>query len=129
MHSESAQSASRLSQQKNLLGGMDVSFRSSGGGRARTGRTVRVDEKRLGFAAALMLVVENGRNAAAVASEFPRMAICPRCGHRGPTDQDFGTRVIRGQRRAQSWCRGCRAHHPDASTSSTVAQQDFVFVP
>jgi len=34
---------------------------------------------------------------------------CPHCGHRGPIDKDFGTRVMRGEVHPQSWCRRCRA--------------------
>jgi hypothetical protein len=34
---------------------------------------------------------------------------CPRCGHTGPVDPDFGTRIVKGVVRLQSWCQGCRA--------------------
>lgn len=34
---------------------------------------------------------------------------CPRCGHVGPLEQDFGCRVLKDGRRPQSWCRKCRA--------------------
>jgi hypothetical protein len=61
----------------------------------------------MGFAKALALVVKLGRERA---KEVGKTALsrCPRCGHVGPTQQDFGTRVIRGERRPQSWCRSCR---------------------
>jgi hypothetical protein len=41
--------------------------------------------------------------------------VCPRCGHEGPVKKDFGTKVVRGVTRIQSWCRECRnstASHP-----------------
>lgn len=34
---------------------------------------------------------------------------CPRCGHVGPVDPDFGIRKVRGVERRQSWCHECRA--------------------
>jgi hypothetical protein len=47
---------------------------------------------------------------------------CPRCGHEGPVEADFGTKVIRGVRRAQSWCRTCRAttHYYDKPRKNSV---------
>ena len=33
---------------------------------------------------------------------------CPKCQHTGPALFDFGIRMVRGQERAQSWCRKCR---------------------
>lgn len=38
-----------------------------------------------------------------------RIHKCPKCGHTGPVDTDFGTRVVRGIERLQSWCMKCRA--------------------
>ena len=35
---------------------------------------------------------------------------CPKCGHTGPVNPDFGIRVVRGVERLQSWCADCRAH-------------------
>ncbi len=32
---------------------------------------------------------------------------CPHCGHKGPIERDFGTRVLRGDVVPQSWCRIC----------------------
>lgn len=129
MRTVSPQAPTRLIQQKNLLGGTDVwTVTRSKAGQPHRARRVHVDEKRLGFASALMVVVENGRRAAE-ANEVPKLAYCPKCGHRGPTATDFGTRVMRGVRKAQSWCRGCRAQHLESHTSSTNAQADFVFVP
>lgn len=34
---------------------------------------------------------------------------CPKCGHEGPVDPDFGVKVRRGLVHAQSWCKKCRA--------------------
>lgn len=34
---------------------------------------------------------------------------CPKCGHKGMVDPDFGYRVVRGVERKQSWCTTCRA--------------------
>lgn len=34
---------------------------------------------------------------------------CPRCGHEGPVDPDFGLRHTRQGIRRQSWCVACRA--------------------
>jgi hypothetical protein len=39
----------------------------------------------------------------------PSTCRCPRCGRTGLVDQDFGTRVLNGRRRRQSWCRRCRS--------------------
>ncbi len=35
-------------------------------------------------------------------------ATCPKCGHHGKIEADFGTRVMRGSVWPQSWCRLCR---------------------
>jgi hypothetical protein len=97
--------ALRLLEQGNLLDGTELKSPSESGrkkrarGKAATGP--------MGFAKALALVVKLGRERA---KEVGKTALsrCPRCGHVGPTEQDFGTRVIRGERRPQSWCRSCR---------------------
>lgn len=34
---------------------------------------------------------------------------CPKCGHTGRVDPDFGTRTVRGIVLRQSWCVTCRA--------------------
>jgi hypothetical protein len=108
----STQSALRNLEQGDLLGGADV-----GAGRREEGRKEQPPRRRhvgarprLGFAIALALVVRHGRQQA---KELGKTALsrCPRCGHVGPTERDFGTRIIRGERRPQSWCRGCRAEH------------------
>ena len=98
--------ALRLLEQGNLLDGTDLKQ-----GRAESGRKKHARGKAatgpMGFAKALALVVKLGRERA---KEVGKTALsrCPRCGHVGPTQQDFGTRVIRGERRPQSWCRSCR---------------------
>lgn len=96
-------------EQRNLLWGSEVST-SLPGTRGKPARVVHVDEEHVGFATALALVVEHGRRATG-----PKVRRCPRCGHRGQVDRDFGTRVLNGRRRPQSWCRSCRAaHHSSA---------------
>jgi hypothetical protein len=104
--------ALQVLEQGNLLGGADlVSVVRGGKGRKKRSRRLHVGaERRLGFATALALVVEYGRQKAKERG-VTSLSRCPRCGHTGPTDQDFGTRVIRGERRPQSWCRTCRAEH------------------
>ncbi|WP_375768679.1 hypothetical protein NR798_44550 [Archangium gephyra] len=79
-------------------------------GRKKRARKPSPAPKPPGFAAALKLVVQHGRQ---LAKEIGKTALsrCPRCGHVGPTEQDFGTRIIRGERRPQSWCRNCRKVH------------------
>lgn len=101
--------ALRVLEQGNLLGGMDLMPVQSGSGRKKRARKAGPGPK-LGFAAALKLVVQHGRQ---LAKEIGKTALsrCPRCGHVGPTEQDFGTRIIRGERRPQSWCRSCRKVH------------------
>lgn len=97
----------RVLEQQNLLGGMDLA--PSKGKRQRTRKSPAPGERRGGFAKALALVVEHGRRQARELGTTS-LSRCPRCGHIGPTLQDFGTRIIRGERRPQSWCRACRAH-------------------
>jgi hypothetical protein len=98
--------ALRVLEQGNLLGGADLMPVQSGSGRKKRARKLGAGPK-LGFATALALVVQHGRQ---LAKEVGKTALsrCPRCGHVGPTEQDFGTRIIRGERRPQSWCRNCR---------------------
>jgi hypothetical protein len=97
--------ALRVLEQGNLLDGADLKQVQSGSGRKKRARKTGAGP--IGFAAALALVVKLGRERA---KEVGKTALsrCPRCGHVGPTQQDFGTRVIRGERRPQSWCRSCR---------------------
>jgi uncharacterized membrane protein YgcG len=42
-------------------------------------------------------------------SDVKGAVTCPNCGKRGPIEQDFGTRQMRGETWLQSWCRECRA--------------------
>jgi hypothetical protein len=102
--------ALRVLEQGNLLDGADLMPVQSGSGRKKRARKSGPPPKKLGFVAALALVVEHGRQ---LAKEVGKTALsrCPRCGHVGPTEQDFGTRIIRGERRPQSWCRNCRKVH------------------
>ncbi|AKJ08247.1 zinc ribbon domain-containing protein [Archangium gephyra] len=102
--------AFRVLEQGNLLDGADLMPVQSGSERKKRARKSGQPPKKLGFVAALALVVERGRK---LAKEVGKTALsrCPRCGHVGPTEQDFGTRIIRGERRPQSWCRSCRKVH------------------
>lgn len=109
----STQSALRV--QGDLLGGAELkSTRRAGGRKERPEPPPRrrpvVARPRHGFVTALALVVQHGKRQA---REVGKLALsrCPRCGHVGPTERDFGTRLIRGERRPQSWCRNCRAEH------------------
>jgi hypothetical protein len=96
----------RLIEQHSLLGGVDLVRPSPG--RSRAGQTIHVDPRwKVGFAAALALVVEHGRRARDTA-ELPRWTRCPRCQRVGDTVRDFGVRLVRGRRIPQSWCRSCR---------------------
>lgn len=101
--------ALRVLEQGNLLGGADLMLVRNGSGRKKRARQTGPGPK-LGFATALALVVRHGRQ---LAKEVGKTALsrCPRCGHVGPTERDFGTRTIRGERRPQSWCRNCRKVH------------------
>jgi hypothetical protein len=87
-------------------------------------------ERKLGFAAALALVVEHGKEKAKETGTTS-MTRCPRCGHVGPTEQDFGFRIMsRGQRRPQSWCRGCRGQHLEPVNASQPRPEDgWLFPP
>lgn len=72
---------------------------------------MNVDSRwKVGFAAALAIVVEHGKKAQE-AAQVPAEARCPRCGLVGPTDAHFGTRMLQGRRVPQSWCRNCRGRH------------------
>lgn len=101
--------ALRVLEQGNLLGGADLAPVLKGNGKKKRARKTGAGPK-LGFATALALVVQHGRR---LAKEVGKTALsrCPRCGHVGPTQRDFGTRIIRGERRPQSWCRACRKVH------------------
>lgn len=118
-HSTS-QSATHVLEQRNLLGGTDLVPILGGGKRKRARKFHIASEGRVGFAVALALVVEHGRQKAKETG-ITSMSCCPRCNHEGPTAQDFGYRVIRGERRPQSWCRGCRAKNlPPSSPSAPL---------
>ena len=105
--SYSTNGALRILGQEDLLGEAYRMPVLNGGGRKKRARKQEAEAKP-GFATALKLVVKLGRERA---KEVGKTALsrCPRCGHVGPTEQDFGTRVMKGgERRPQSWCRSCR---------------------
>ena len=108
-------------EQKLLLWGSEVTAYVPGHGR-RPARTVRVEDKHVGFATALALVVAHGSTQRACGQ-----TLCPRCGRRGETERDFGTRVVNGQRRPQSWCRSCRAAQAPAPTQVRRPEPGWLF--
>ena len=103
-----------------------------GRGSRKRGRSFHVGSLgRIGFAAALALVVEHGRQKAKEIG-VTSLSKCPRCGHVGPTEQDFGYRIMKSGRRPQSWCRGCRGLHvePSQTNVSTLRESDgWLFPP
>ncbi|NVJ07003.1 hypothetical protein HUW63_17340 [Myxococcus sp. AM001] len=119
-HSTANSSSTRILEQRNLLGGMDLEPVLGGKGRKRARRFHVASERRVGFAAALALVVEHGKQKAKETG-VTSLSTCPRCGHRGPTAQDFGYRIMRGERRPQSWCRGCRGLHLEPTETSRTS--------
>jgi hypothetical protein len=127
-HSTPPSSPSRVLEQRNLLGGLDLL--PVMGGRKR-GRQFHVpsSERKLGFVAALALVVEHGKEKAKETGTTS-MTRCPRCGHVGPTEQDFGFRIMaRGRKRPQSWCRGCRGQHLEPVTASAPRPENTWLFP
>ena len=126
-------SAPRVLEQHNLLGGTDLLSPVGKGKRQRARRVHVPSEKRLGFAKALALVVEHGKKQARELGTTS-LSRCPRCGHVGPTLQASGTRVMNGERRPQSWCRGCRGQHLPRSEESNTAtasrtEEGWLFPP
>src|SRR5688572_12605133 len=87
-------------EQRNLFGGVDV---CAVYGRTRINASESSDEGASGWAN-LVEQVEAGDTPAADA-----IAACPRCGHVGPTEEDFGFRRRAGHPFPQSWCRRCRS--------------------
>ncbi|NTX02549.1 hypothetical protein HUA74_06205 [Myxococcus sp. CA051A] len=118
-HSNQNSSSTRVLEQRNLLGGMDLKPVLGRGGRRRARSFHVATEKRVGFAAALALVVAHGREKAKEIG-VTSLKQCPRCDHVGPTEQDFGYRIMRGERRPQSWCRGCRGLHLETEASEST---------
>ncbi|HVE82395.1 MAG TPA: hypothetical protein VND93_06095 [Myxococcales bacterium] len=96
----------RVVEQRDLLGGADLVY-----GDRRRSRRVHVDGKfKVGFAAALALIVGRARAENPLAPEHvEEKTRCPHCGREGSTQELFGTRVLGGERRPQSWCRPCRS--------------------
>lgn len=134
-HSTSNSSPSRVLEQKNLLGGMDLVPVLGGNNRKRARKFHVAIERRVGFAAALALVVEHGRQKAKETGTTS-LSRCPRCGHVGPTEEDFGYRIMKSGRRPQSWCRGCRGMHlppseePQANTTTASrTEEGWLFPP
>lgn len=121
MSRSTTESASQVLEQRNLLGGTDLVPVLGGAGKRKRARKFHVASDRpLGFAKALALVVEHGRQKAKEHG-VTSLSRCPRCDHIGPTAKDFGYRVIRGERRPQSWCRDCRALNlPPTSPSAPL---------
>jgi hypothetical protein len=119
-HSNS-ESATQVLEQRNLLGGTDlVPVLGNSRKRKRARKFHVASDRPLGFAKALALVVEHGRQKAKEHG-VTSLSRCPRCDHVGPTAKDFGYRIIRGERRPQSWCRGCRAQNiPPANPSAPL---------
>jgi hypothetical protein len=96
----------RLMEQQNLLGGVDLVVVAP---RPDAGRGQQVESRwKVGFAAALALVVEHGKKAQERVG-VPSRTRCPRCHSLGDTVRDFGVRFVRGRRIPQSWCRTCRS--------------------
>lgn len=120
MSHSTTQSATQVLEQGNLLGGTDLVPVIGGGKRKRARQFHVASDRPLGFAKALALVVEHGRQKARETG-VTSLSRCPRCDHVGPTAKDFGYRIIRGERRPQSWCRGCRAQNlPPANTTASL---------
>jgi hypothetical protein len=110
-----------VTEQRNLLWGSEVTAHLPERGR-RPARVVHVEDEHVGFATALALVVEHGRHASNRVG-IPRTSRCPRCGHAGDTVRDFGTRMLGGKRRPQSWCRACRASHLESPRPAPSAPE------
>lgn len=54
--------------------------------------------------------LERPRRASKIVGDWSKeIRTCPKCEHQGPVDPDFGTKLVRGIVRAQSWCKSCRA--------------------
>jgi hypothetical protein len=77
-----------------------------------------------GFAAALALILQHGRERPAPAAPPLPTKRCPRCSRVGRIDQQFGYRMIDGERRPQSWCRECRAGQGEAKRQQQALALD-----
>lgn len=94
---------SRVVLQNGLFGGVDVVELFTGSKRNILHCSAPAQAQRY----ATELAVRDGAQLVHL-DELPPASVCPKCGHSGPTDVDFGTRVLRGRRVPQSWCRPCR---------------------
>ncbi len=98
----------RVVRQVALFGGTDVLCLYGENGRIRTNR-LHCDSD----AKASAIVRQTRQLERAELVELPGGPLethrCPRCGRTGSLDKDFGTRVLGGRRRPQSWCRACRS--------------------
>jgi hypothetical protein len=98
----------RRAEQQSLLGGVDLIAPVD---RPGAKQPLHLAPRwKVGFAAALALVVEHGKKAQD-RTHLPARTRCPRCQRLGDTLRDFGVRFVRGRRLPQSWCRTCRAAH------------------
>lgn len=96
----------RMVEQQNLLGGVDLVVVERRPGSQQSQHLA--PRWKVGFAAALALVVEHGKKAQERVG-VPSRTRCPRCQSLGDTVRDFGVRFVRGRRIPQSWCRSCRS--------------------
>lgn len=103
-------------EQHNLFGGVDLVVPK---GRGKRRRLTVESRLKAGFAAALALVVERGKELKEERN-VPGLTTCPHCGKEAKTALAFGTRVIRGKRVPQSWCRDCRGLHLKAIEASQL---------
>lgn len=94
---------SRVVLQDSLFGGTDVLELFSGAKR----NVLHCSNSTTALRQATALSLREGSQLAHV-DDVPRLATCPRCGASGDTQSMFGTRLLRGRRVPQSWCRSCR---------------------
>jgi hypothetical protein len=107
----------RVVEQRDLLGGADLIYTDR-----RKARRVHIKGRfKVGFAAALALIVGRARSEDPLSPELvEEIAQCPHCGREGSTEELFGTRVLKGERRPQSWCRRCRSSSPREARARPV---------
>lgn len=108
-------------EQRTLTGGSNLQATRRQGKRSQTVHT----DGRVGFAAALALVIEHGKRAR-TEERVPALSTCPRCGRTAPTEEAFGMRLVDGALRPQSWCRACRSNQV-APPESRLIQEAWDF--